>query len=60
MLAFLDAHPRLDLLEVAGQLIAEGTQAPVAILLPAGSPTIQNVRVQATNFTGIGLLARVR
>lgn len=45
------AVPHLDIVEVAGQVIAEGTNNAVVIELSAGAFTNQTVRVQARNFT---------
>ena len=51
MYVFPPNNPRLDIIEVAGQTIPEGTSNAVTIALPPGSPTNQVVRVKATGFT---------
>jgi hypothetical protein len=53
MFAFPDVVPRLDILEAAGQIIAEGAPDPVTILLPFNSSPSRTVKVQARNFTGV-------
>jgi hypothetical protein len=53
LVVFPPAVPRLDLIEVAGQAIAEGAADPVQVLLPFGSSPDRTVRVQARGFTGI-------
>jgi hypothetical protein len=51
MYVFPAIIPRLDLVQVAGQNIPEGTNNPVQFELPSGASTNQTVRVQARNFT---------
>ena len=51
MIVFPAVLPRLDIIEAAGQTIAEGTPAEVVVQLPAGASTNQTVTVQARNFT---------
>jgi hypothetical protein len=51
MVVFPPVIPQLDIIEVAGTAIPEGTNSAVAIELPMGSPTNQTVRVQARNFS---------
>jgi hypothetical protein len=41
----------LDIIQVAGTNIPVGTPLPVFFTLPQGSPTNQNVIVQASNFS---------
>lgn len=52
MVVFPPVVPRLDIVNVAGQPIAEGTPSPVQVLLPFGAPTSQPVTVQARDFAG--------
>ncbi len=52
MVVFPPVVPRLDILNVAGRPIAEGTPGPVQVLLPFGAPTSQPVTVQARDFAG--------
>ena len=52
MLVFPTPLPRLDIVEAAGQVIAEGS-GPVYVQLPYNSPTNQTVKVQAKNFDGV-------
>lgn len=52
MAVFPGPVPRLDITEVGGTAIPEGTAAPVLVTLPPGSPTSQNVKVKVTNLTG--------
>jgi hypothetical protein len=51
MMTFPPTPPRLDITQVAGNAV--GTGAPVFFMLPVGSPTNQNVTVQATNFGAV-------
>lgn len=51
LFVFPTFSPRLDIVEVAGHPIPEGTNALVQIELPLGSPTNQTVTVQARGFT---------
>ncbi|MBI5386143.1 MAG: hypothetical protein HZA90_15845 [Verrucomicrobia bacterium] len=51
MIVFPAVIPALDIIEVGGQPIAEGTNSAVTIELAVGAPTSQTVRVQARNFT---------
>lgn len=53
MTVFPQPTPRLDILEVAGQSIPEGTVPANTFILPVGLPPEQIVRVQARDFTGI-------
>ena len=45
--------PRLDILEVAGETVSEGTTSAVDILLPFNTTNDQTMTIQARNFTGI-------
>ncbi len=45
--------PRLDILQVADQVIPEGSVPPETFILPIGSPAEQIVRVQARDFRGL-------
>jgi hypothetical protein len=56
MKVFLDPVPRLDITNVAGKPIAEGTSGPVVFVLPFNSPTSQPITVQARDFTGVVLI----
>ncbi len=56
MFAFPDVIPRLDIIEAAGQIIAEGEPQPVIVLLPFGSTSSRTVYVRATHFMGEGLI----
>lgn len=51
MLVFPTNAPQLDIIEVAGNLIPEGTNSAVLFELAVGAPTNQTVKVQARNFT---------
>jgi len=51
MVVFPPLLPRLDIIEAAGQTIAEGTPSEIVVQLPAGASTNQTVTVQARNFT---------
>ena len=51
MIVFPTNDPQLDIIGVAGQPIAEGTNNSVVIELAVGAPTNQTVLVQARNFT---------
>ena len=51
MSVFPSVIPRLDILEVAGQLIPLGTNGAVSIDLPSTADTNQIIRVRATDFT---------
>ena len=53
MFVFPDVVPRLDIVQAAGQIIAEGTPDPVTVLLPFGSSSSQVVVVRAHHFTGV-------
>jgi hypothetical protein len=53
MTLFPDPLPRLNITEVAGEAISEGTTEPVSIILPTGSPSTQNITVQANDFMSI-------
>ncbi|NKB24340.1 MAG: hypothetical protein GKR87_08200 [Kiritimatiellae bacterium] len=59
MMVFPNPLPRLDLIEVAGDPIPEGTAAAQNILLPFGANSNQTVLVQAKDFTGTNLPIRV-
>ncbi len=50
MVAIPSPLPRLDLIQVAGTSIAEGTSQPVMITLPFGSSAERTVVVQARDF----------
>jgi len=52
MKVFLDVEPRLDLTEVAGQEIPEGTTDAVAISLPFGANPNQPVKLRARGLDG--------
>lgn len=52
MTAFVPNFPKLDIIEVAGQAIAEGS-GPVDIILPFGTPASQQIIVQGRDFTGL-------
>lgn len=52
MTAFVPNFPKLDVIEVAGQTIPEGS-GPVDITLPFGTPATQTVIVQGRDFTGL-------
>ena len=51
MVAFPVVIPQLDILEVAGNVIPDGTNSPAMFELAGGSSTNQTVKVQARNFT---------
>jgi hypothetical protein len=51
MYVFPPGNPRLDIVEVAGQVIPEGTNAAVSVTLPPGTSTNQVVKVKATGFS---------
>ena len=51
MIVFPTVIPALDIIEVGGQPIAEGTNNAAVIELAVGAPTNQTVKVQARNFT---------
>lgn len=53
MFVFPDATPKLHLVEAAGQTIPVGAPAGITVQLPAGSPTVQTVRLRGEGFTGI-------
>jgi len=50
MFVFPAGNPKLDIINAAGTAVSEGTNAPVTVYLPVGSPTNQLVRVQARGF----------
>ena len=52
MYVFPPGNPRLNIVEAAGQTVAEGTNAPVIVSLPPGSSTNQVIKVKAAGFTG--------
>jgi hypothetical protein len=51
MFVFPAVIPSLDIIELAGQSIPEGTNNAVQLELPEGASTNQTVRVQARNYT---------
>jgi hypothetical protein len=51
MFVFKPVIPRLDIIELMGQAIPEGTQNPVQIVLPPGVATNATLTVQARNFS---------
>jgi hypothetical protein len=51
MIVFPTNAPALDIIEVAGNAIAEGTNNAVQFELSSGASTNQTVKVQARNFT---------
>lgn len=51
MFVFPTVIARLDIVEVAGQSIPEGTNNAVQLELPEGASTNQTVTVQARNYT---------
>jgi hypothetical protein len=51
MIVFPAIIPRLDIVEVAGNAIPEGTNNAIQFELSAGASTNQTVKVQARNFT---------
>ncbi len=53
MVARLNPEPRLDLTEVAGKAIPEGTSGLVQITLPTGSDPKSTVKVKARNFGAV-------
>ena len=53
MFVFPDAKPKLHIVEAAGQAIQPGAPSGVTVELPAGSPTVQTVRLRGEGFTGI-------
>jgi hypothetical protein len=53
MTAFRNVIPRLDIISAAGTAIPEGNADPVFVVLPLDSPTMQQVTVQARDFTGL-------
>lgn len=53
MQVFPDTIPHLDIIHVAGEDIAEGSNAPVSITLPFNAPANQQVTVQATDLIGL-------
>lgn len=59
MQVFPPVAPRLDIVNAAGQAIAEGTPQPVQVLLPFGSPTAQEVTIQARDFGSVVPIAVV-
>lgn len=52
MIVFPAVIPALDIIEVAGNPIPVGTNAPALFELPVGAPTNQTVKIQARDFTG--------
>ncbi len=59
MQVFPPGVPRLDIVNVAGRAIPVGTQQSVRVLLPFGSPTAQEVTIQARDFSGVVPIAVV-
>jgi len=59
LFVFPAAEPRLDILQVAGQSIPEGTGSSVQVTLPPSASPNQTVVVQGRNFTGTVTLAVV-
>ncbi len=53
MTAFLDPNPRLDIVEAAGTVIAEGATAPVYVQLPFNANPARTVTVRARDFGGV-------
>jgi hypothetical protein len=53
MIAIPTNAPRLDITQVAGKTIPEGTNSPVFFMLPQGASTNQTVTVQARNFNAL-------
>ena len=53
MYVFPETLPELQITEVAGTSIPEGTGSSVEIVLPAGAPTTQSVKLRAKDFTGV-------
>ena len=51
LIVFPTVTPQLDVVEVCGQPIAEGTNNAVTIELAVGASTNQTVKVQARSFT---------
>jgi hypothetical protein len=51
LIVFQTNAPRLDIIEVGGQAIPEGTNNAIQLELSAGASTNQTVKVQARNFT---------
>lgn len=52
MAVFPSPLPRIDLLNVAGTAIAEGTTSAATITLPPGSSSSQNVQAKVSGMTG--------
>ncbi len=53
MLVFPAPLPRLDIIQVAGHDIVEGTPESISVFLPVGTNPNQMVRVQARDFIGL-------
>lgn len=53
MTVFPQPTPMLDILQVAGQAIPEGTVPANTFILPVGLPAEQMIRVQARDFQGL-------
>jgi hypothetical protein len=51
MIVFPTNAPQLDIVEVAGNPIPEGTNSSVLFELPSGASSNQSVKVQARNFS---------
>jgi hypothetical protein len=59
MFVFPIVQPRLDIVHVAGEDIAEGASQSVTIVLPQGAPATQPVTVRAHDFQGLVAVAIV-
>lgn len=53
MQVFPPVNFRLDIIDVAGQNIPEGTSNPVSVTLPLEAPAQQTITVQGRDFVGI-------
>ena len=53
MTVFGGSTGRLDIINVAGTPVAEGTEDSVLVVLPPGSSPNQTITVQARDFTGM-------
>jgi hypothetical protein len=53
MRVFFGVTPRLDIVEVAGRAIPEGTPMPVQVLLPLDASRNQTITIQGRDFTDI-------
>lgn len=59
MTVFPSVVPRLDIVSVAGNGIAQGAPSPLVYTLPFNAPASQAITVRATGFTGIVPIAVV-